>query len=85
MITGVVAAGVTDIHAHKGLRDRFIYIGSKPHTLMFKAEVCKMDHNGKVYETVKCPYASATPPWLVARFVVDYSLETCRVPELGIN
>lgn len=52
LITGVFVAGEFDIHVRRNNRERVFYVGGKSSTILFRYEICKMDKNGSVYETV---------------------------------
>lgn len=52
LITGVFVAGEFDVHVRRNNSERVFYIGGKSNTILFKYEICKMDKNGAVYETV---------------------------------
>ncbi|KOC65575.1 hypothetical protein WH47_00545 [Habropoda laboriosa] len=51
LITGVVIADTSDVIVTRSKRERAFYIGEKPHTILFKHEICRMDEMGTVYET----------------------------------
>ncbi|CAK9827385.1 hypothetical protein ANTRET_LOCUS5081 [Anthophora retusa] len=51
LITGVVIADTSDVIVTRGKNERTFYIGEKPHTILFKYEICRMNHKGTVFET----------------------------------
>ena len=71
LITGVFVAGEFDIHVMRNNSERVFYVGGKSNTILFKYEICKMDKNGSVYETV-------------SRFPLNRELPTSNTMKLTI-
>lgn len=51
LITGTVVATSSDVFISRNSDERTFFIGNR-HPLLFKYEICKIDRNGTVQETV---------------------------------
>lgn len=52
LITNVVETKIFEINIVKGLRARTLYIGDNAHTILFKYEICTIDKDGTVINSV---------------------------------
>lgn len=48
----MITTRVFEFHIVKDLRERTLYIGGSMHTIFFKYEICKIDENGTVVNSV---------------------------------
>jgi len=52
LITNVVVTKIFELHIIKDVRERILYIGDNEHTILFKYEICEIDENGTVINSV---------------------------------
>lgn len=52
LITNVVVTRIFELHIVRHICERILYIGDKEHTILFKYEICKIDHRGIIIKSV---------------------------------